>query len=128
MDGLVLLYRALLGGGHMHDLDPTVPDMPFDDAKYGLAVPTGDGASGYSNNKRAGGLLRIGWYVDDGFQAPTPACARAVAVAREALEAQGHTLVEWGDVQGFGVDAITFLCMLLGADGLTTIKNVQLKE
>lgn len=34
VDGLVLVLRALLGGGHMHALDPTVPDKPFDDAKY----------------------------------------------------------------------------------------------
>ncbi|KAK8379951.1 hypothetical protein O3P69_019768 [Scylla paramamosain] len=37
--------------------------------------------------------LRVGWCEDDEAFPPTPGCRRAVAVAREALGAAGHTLV-----------------------------------
>ena len=37
--------------------------------------------------------LRIGYYIDDGYQKPIPAVQRGVIVAKEALEAAGHILV-----------------------------------
>ena len=40
-----------------------------------------------------GRCLRVGWCEDDEVFPPTPGCRRAVAVAREALAAAGHTLV-----------------------------------
>lgn len=138
VDGLVLLLRALLGDGHMHALDPTVPDLPFDDAKYGLPLP-GDAnrasrgalfGGGTPGSKKPKQRLRIGWFCDDGFAPATPACARAVAEARDALAARGHTLVEWRDVKsaGFGVDALTLFALLLGADGAATLTNLALKD
>ena len=39
--------------------------------------------------------LRIGYYIDDGYQKPIPAVQRGVIVAKEALEAAGHVLVQF---------------------------------
>jgi Asp-tRNA(Asn)/Glu-tRNA(Gln) amidotransferase A subunit family amidase len=147
VDGLVLLYRALLADGLMHALDPTVPDLPFDDAKYGLPLPLqdsektdneeGEGSSGGKKKKKKEKKmenrtrpLRIGWFVDDGFAPATPACRRAVEEARDGLEARGHCLVEWGDVKGagLGVEGLSRFAQLLGADGAATMAATQLKD
>lgn len=37
--------------------------------------------------------LRIGYYFDDGYTKASPACVRAVEVAKMRLELAGHTLV-----------------------------------
>lgn len=37
--------------------------------------------------------MRIGYYLDDGYMLPVPACQRAVIIAKEALLRSGHTLV-----------------------------------
>jgi len=39
--------------------------------------------------------LTIGYYVDDGYCNASPACQRAVMLAKQALEKTGHTLVPW---------------------------------
>lgn len=39
--------------------------------------------------------LRVGWYVDDGIAAPSPAIQRAVREAAAALSARGATVMPW---------------------------------
>ena len=52
--------------------------------------------------------LRIGFHVDDGIYPVTPACKRAVLMAKRALEARGHTVVNWRPPRhDFLVPAIT---------------------
>ena len=50
------------------------------------------------------GGLRIGWFEDDGFALPTPACARAVREAAAALEGRGQP---WA-VKSFGHRPVFF--------------------
>ena len=44
---------------------------------------------------RNNGKLKVGYYIDDGFVAASPACQRAVLEAVEALRKDGHTVVEF---------------------------------
>ena len=39
--------------------------------------------------------LRIGYFCDNGYVKPVPACQRVVIMAKEALEKAGHTLVSY---------------------------------
>lgn len=72
---LVRVWKAL-DPVAMAARDPYVPPLPAGD-------PAAIDVAG----------LRIGWYVDDGYLAPTPAIARAVQRARDALIDAGATLV-----------------------------------
>ncbi len=60
----------------MSEEDFYVAPLPFQEAIF-------------SNEKK----LKIGFYDDDGWFEPVPACKRAVHMAKEGLEAAGHTLV-----------------------------------
>lgn len=75
LDGLVLSMRAILCDYHFQ-LDPQISPVKFRDEIY--------------NSKRP---LRVGFYVDNGYIPAVPACQRAVYMAKQALEAQGHTVV-----------------------------------
>lgn len=133
VDGLVLLLRALWANGAMHALDPAVPPTPFNDAAYpyppccaaaaAAAVPPSDPPCGAAPAKP----LRVGWFLSDGFAPPTPACQRAVEVAKAGLAARGHTLVEfdWFRATGGGTESVTLFSQLLGADQGETLQ-VQL--
>lgn len=56
--------------------NPYVAPLPFNEDLFAAKSP-----------------LTIGYYEWDGFLEPTPACRRAVQVAKMALEAAGHTVV-----------------------------------
>ena len=43
--------------------------------------------------------LRIGYYVNDGLTKATPACERAVLVAKTALEKMGHEVSFYSTLQ-----------------------------
>ncbi|XP_077864667.1 vitamin D3 hydroxylase-associated protein-like [Saccoglossus kowalevskii] len=75
VDGVVLTMKALLTS-EMFRLDSSLPPIPFNDATF-------------SNIK----VMRVGYYDDDGYFTPVPACRRAVSVAVEALKSRGHTLI-----------------------------------
>lgn len=77
VDTIVMAMRALLCD-KMFELDNNVPPMKFDEAVFNSKQP-----------------LRIGYYYDDGYMKPVPACQRAVKITKEALERAGHTLVEY---------------------------------
>lgn len=82
--------------------DPAVPPLPLGDpADVSLAG------------------LRIGWFDDDGFLTPARAVRRAVAEAREALEAAGAVLVPYAPP---GADELIYLWLgAISADGGRTI-------
>ena len=69
----------------------------------------------------ATGPLRVGYYVDDGFVPPSPACARAVEETVAALRAAGHECVEWAPPRV--VDAVSLYYALLSADGGRTMTD-----
>ena len=106
VDDLVLLLKELLvEEAWQHDSD-LVP-LPLDMAAV---------------NKT--GSLRVGYYVDDGFIPPSPACARAVTETVAALEAAGHTVVPFTPPRM--ADCIALYYALMSADGAHTITD-QLK-
>lgn len=121
-----MFNRALLADGVMHSLDPTVSPLPFNEQRYAAAsCSEGTTSSGNGSEKKMHKkTLRIGWYDYDGFQQPTPACARAVRVAKAALEAKGHTCVEVDmDSTGLGLEGFTLFAALIGSDQGETMKG-----
>nr|XP_039258903.1 vitamin D3 hydroxylase-associated protein-like [Styela clava] len=77
VDTIVMAMRALLCDT-MFELDKNVPPMKFDEEVFNSSEP-----------------LRIGYYCDDGYMKPVPACQRAVKITKEALERAGHVLVPY---------------------------------
>ncbi|XP_077982026.1 vitamin D3 hydroxylase-associated protein-like [Glandiceps talaboti] len=75
VDSVVLGMKALLVP-EMFALDKTVIPIPFQEQVY-------------SDGRK----LRIGYYDYDNFVIATPPCRRAVAMAKDALEKAGHTLI-----------------------------------
>ncbi|XP_035883378.1 fatty-acid amide hydrolase 1-like [Phyllostomus discolor] len=75
VDSLVLSMRALLSKD-MHQLDPTVPFMPFREEVYSSNRP-----------------LRIGYYESDGYTEPSPSMARAVRLTCRLLQDAGHEVI-----------------------------------
>ncbi|XP_070261148.1 fatty-acid amide hydrolase 1-like isoform X2 [Myotis yumanensis] len=93
VDSLVLCLRALLSED-LHQLDPTVPFMPFrKEPKVQQArcphvqLPTH--ILIYSNTRP----LRIGYYESDGFSQPSPSMARAVRLTCRLLQDAGHEVI-----------------------------------
>ncbi|XP_077608278.1 fatty-acid amide hydrolase 1-like isoform X1 [Crocuta crocuta] len=72
VESLALCLRALLSED-MHQLDPTVPFMPFREEVYSSNEP-----------------LRIGYCETDGFTQPSPSMARAVRLTSRLLQDAGH--------------------------------------
>ena len=70
------------------------------------------------------GPLRVGYYVDDGFVPPSPACARAVYETVAALEAAGHTVIPFMPPRM--TDCVALYYSLMSADGAHTMTD-QLK-
>ena len=97
VDDLILAMRVV-DPMWMAARDPGVPALPFED-------PDAVDLAG----------LRIGWFDDDGFLTPAASLRRAVARAREALEAAGATVVPFTPV---GADEIVYVWLAaLSSDG-----------
>ncbi|XP_007944913.1 fatty-acid amide hydrolase 1-like [Orycteropus afer afer] len=75
VESLALCLRVLLSED-MHQLDPTVPHMPFREEVYSSTWP-----------------LRIGYYETDGFTQPSPSMARAVQLTSKLLQDAGHEVI-----------------------------------
>ncbi|XP_055259418.1 vitamin D3 hydroxylase-associated protein-like isoform X1 [Moschus berezovskii] len=75
VESLALCLRALLSE-HMHQLDPTVPFLPFREEVYSSDRP-----------------LRIGYYESDGFTQPSPSMVRAVKLTSRLLQDAGHQVI-----------------------------------
>lgn len=67
-------------------------------------------------------VLRIGYYSQDGFIDTSPACARAVCEAVEALRAAGHTVVPFKPP--CVAETISCFYELLGADGTRKLRSL----
>jgi Asp-tRNA(Asn)/Glu-tRNA(Gln) amidotransferase A subunit family amidase len=77
VDSLVWFMRALCSSnGFMYQVDPYAVPMPFNEDIYSSTVP-----------------LTIGYYDHDNWMSATPACRRAVQVAKQVLESRGHRLI-----------------------------------
>jgi len=63
--------------------------------------------------------LKVGFYVDDGFVPASPACARAVREAAEALRAAGHEVSEFRPPRV--ADAIALYYSLITSDKCQTL-------
>ena len=103
VDDLVLLLRELLVEEAWRQDSELVP-LPFD-----VAVVNQTGA------------LRVGYYVDDGFIPPSPACARAVTETVAALEAAGHTVTSFTPPRM--ADCVALYYSLMSADGAHTMTD-----
>lgn len=67
-------------------------------------------------------VLRIGYYEHDGFIDTSPACARAVRVAIEALKQAGHVVVPFRPPQV--EETVSVFYELVGADGAENLRNI----
>ncbi|XP_064606003.1 fatty-acid amide hydrolase 1-like [Liolophura sinensis] len=76
VNSLAVAMEALLSP-LMYELDPVLPRMPFNSKVYRSTNP-----------------LRIGYFLDTGVVQPIPAVQRAVHLAKEVLQQQGHTFVQ----------------------------------
>ncbi|XP_041359125.1 vitamin D3 hydroxylase-associated protein-like isoform X2 [Gigantopelta aegis] len=104
VDSLVLSMQCLTVP-YMYELDPFIPVMPFRTEVYEKKTP-----------------LRVGFYTWDGCIHPTPAVARAVMVAKSALEKMGHTVVEFKPPRAREAFIEIFLKTMFG-DGLHEIRK-----
>ncbi|TXT06916.1 uncharacterized protein COLE_06247 [Cutaneotrichosporon oleaginosum] len=101
LDGLEMWSKAVLDAKPW-EVDPAVFKLPWRD----VAVPT---------------KLCFGMIMDDGAIAPTPAITRVLKETRAALEAAGHTVVEW---QPYDVPrALDLFMALIKGDGGVTIAD-----
>ncbi len=123
---LVAVVRAWLQP-QMWRSDPTVAPVPFNEALFmGAATKVADtvtpspsagaSAGGSSSGSGSGSKrLRVGFYVHDGWAAPAPTAARAVAEAVAALRAAGHECVPFTPPRTD--DAAALYLALMSADG-----------
>ncbi|VDN01234.1 unnamed protein product [Thelazia callipaeda] len=76
----IFLLRNLLGSSEYPEMVLHQPLLPLNDERLTVAVSR---------------PLRIGYFVEDGFMKPVPACARAVIQTVEKLKTLGHELVQF---------------------------------
>ncbi|XP_076441093.1 fatty-acid amide hydrolase 1-like [Babylonia areolata] len=100
VDSLVVMTRVM-ASPDMWELDPALPPLPFQEQLL-------------TSSHR----LRIGYYTCIGYLPPVPVVSRAVREAKAALEALGHTMVEF--------EPPTYDTMMgntIGADQGRTVQN-----
>lgn len=92
VDSLVLAMRALWDG-KMHALDPLSPSLTFQNEVRKLCLISFEKIFFFTSillmllcqMYEGKGKLKIGYFYDNGFIAPTPACRRAVDMALQEL-------------------------------------------
>ncbi|XP_060061934.1 fatty-acid amide hydrolase 1 isoform X2 [Erinaceus europaeus] len=104
VESLVLSLKVLLSED-MHQLDPTVPPIPFREEVY--------------FSKR---LLRIGYYESDGFTQPSPSMVRAVRLTTGLLQDAGHEVIP------FSIPQIEYAMQHLYKGGLNADGGATLLE
>ncbi len=103
---LTLLLRAL-DVRFMADEDPLVPPLPFGDP---AAIARGE--------------LRVGWYVDDGWMAPSRAIGRAVHEAAVALADAGFEVRPFAP-PGMRDAALSYFALMSADGGKTAWANLE---
>ncbi|XP_076440415.1 fatty-acid amide hydrolase 1-like [Babylonia areolata] len=98
VDSLVVMTRVM-ASPDMWELDPALPPLPFQEQLL------------TSSHK-----LRIGYYTWDGNLHPVPVVCRAVREAKAALEALGHTVVEFHPPDYAEVYGDLYVGTMIGAD------------
>uniref|UniRef100_A0A0L8I126 fatty acid amide hydrolase n=1 Tax=Octopus bimaculoides TaxID=37653 RepID=A0A0L8I126_OCTBM len=96
-DGLIITAKALFSP-EVFEMDHKIIPVAFQNHLF--------------EDKRK---LRIGYYVTDNVVNATPACRRAVLMAKKALEAKGHTVVEFTPPRI--LDALCIAMHILWSDG-----------
>ncbi|CAB3405899.1 unnamed protein product [Caenorhabditis bovis] len=90
---VVEYHKTIWGTTTISKIDPYVPPVLWNEQEFTSTRP-----------------LRIGYYIDDGWFTPTPACQRAVLEAKQILERNGHKLVPFTPP-----DVANVICHLLRA-------------
>jgi fatty acid amide hydrolase len=96
-DDLVLVMRSLLQENMWYN-DPELARQPWRDELF-------------KNKKR----LTIGFYTNDNWFPPAPACIRAVNEAAEVLRKLGHTVIPYTPIDV--AEAVRIFVAIIGADG-----------
>ena len=96
-DDLVLVMRAFLQETMWYE-DPALPRQPWRDERF-------------KDKKR----LTIGYYTNDNWFPPAPACIRAVNEAADALRKLGHTVIPYTPIDV--PEAVRLFVGIIGADG-----------
>jgi fatty acid amide hydrolase len=109
-DDLVLVMRSLLQENAWLN-DPQLIRQPWRDERF-------------KDKKR----LTIGFYTNDGWFSPAPACIRAVNEAADALRQLGHTVVPYTPIDV--PEAVRLFVGIIGADGnrhlLESLENEEI--
>ncbi|XP_036360500.1 fatty-acid amide hydrolase 1-like isoform X3 [Octopus sinensis] len=104
-DGLIVAAKALFSQ-EVFEMDPQISPIKFQDHLF--------------ESKKN---LRIGYYVTDNVANTTPACQRAVLVAKKALEAKGHTMIEFTPPRV--LDALCLAVKILWLDGRIKTRYIK---
>ncbi|CAI9725357.1 Hypothetical predicted protein [Octopus vulgaris] len=104
-DGLIMATKALFSQ-EVFEMDPQISPIEFQNHLF--------------DGKRK---LRIGYYETDNLVSATPACRRAVLLAKEALEAKGHTVVDFTPPRI--LDALVLVINILWSDGYLMSKLIK---
>ncbi|XP_036360501.1 fatty-acid amide hydrolase 1-like isoform X4 [Octopus sinensis] len=104
-DGLVMATKALFSQ-EVFEMDPQISPTVFQNHLF--------------ESKKN---LRIGYYVTDNVANTTPACQRAVLVAKKALEAKGHTMIEFTPPRV--LDALCLAVKILWLDGRIKTRYIK---
>ncbi|XP_052799588.1 fatty-acid amide hydrolase 1-like isoform X2 [Mya arenaria] len=107
LQGLITATKVLLNDLHF-DLDPAVAPLKF--------------RSEILESKRP---LKIGFYTDDRNVPSVPACARAVLLAKQALETMGHSVVEFVPLRMKYVLSKLYYRSVLGDKGWQFVSKIQ---
>ncbi|GAB1310176.1 Amidase domain-containing protein [Madurella fahalii] len=108
---LTYFVKAVLGEMRPWTYDYTVHPLPW---REEMEREFGDGRK----------KLRVGVLRTDGVVPPSPACARALAMAEDALRRQGCTIVEVADAPDM-YEGLRLASLLLNADGCQMFESFR---
>jgi Asp-tRNA(Asn)/Glu-tRNA(Gln) amidotransferase A subunit family amidase len=107
LDDLAYFTRAMLGQMKPWTYDPSVHPLPWRD----------DIEAAFTAKK----VLRVGVLRTDGVVDPSPACARALKMAEDALRADGHEVVDITPPDPY--EGLQIASLLLNADGCGVFRS-----
>ncbi|KAK7508159.1 hypothetical protein BaRGS_00000398 [Batillaria attramentaria] len=107
MGGLIEVTQALLMH-RMYSINPYVPPVPFNELLFEKETP-----------------MRVGYYTRLEGAQPHPTCVRAIMEAKQALEARGHTVVEFQPPRPLECACDFFMGAVFADDGESTNKYLK---